>query len=746
MATKKPTIVLIDAHAIIHRAYHALPELSTPSGDPAGALYGLSAMLIKLARELSPDYMVAAYDLPGPTHRHDAYKEYKGTRSKTEDALVEQLGTSREVFEAFHIPIYEVPGFEADDVIGTLSKQLAKKFRVIIASGDMDTLQLVQGDDVQVLTLRKGLSDTVLYNETAVQERYGFSPTALPDYKGLRGDPSDNIIGIKGIGDKTATTLISHYGTIEKMYRALEKDSEKVKKELGITERVTRLLLDGKEEAEFSKVLATIRMDAPVTFEKEEANWKKDFDRKKAVALLSSLGFRSLISRVDTLGGKAGVASSAPKDASETEAIDIDETMLAEASVMLWLTSSETTNPSLDDILHATGSKSLEDAHKKLLKKVADENLETVYCDIEKPLIPIIKKLNAEGVQIDREYLKKLSKEYHAELDVLSKEIFSYACEEFNINSPKQLGAILFEKLGLQGKRQKKTATGQFSTKESELVKLKGEHKIIESILAYRELQKLLSTYIDAIPSLLDANSRLHTTFVQTGTTTGRLSSREPNLQNIPIKSELGRRIRKAFIAPKGKMLLALDYSQIELRLAAILSGDEKLKKVFKDGEDVHSSVASEVFGVPLEKVTYEMRRSAKVINFGILYGMGVNALKETLGTNRTEAQSYLNRYFELYPGLASYLTKVKAEASRIGYVTTLFGRKRFFPGIRSHLPQIRASAERMAINAPMQGTQADVIKIAMAKVDALIEKDFKSKVALVLQIHDELIFEIDNG
>lgn len=735
MPDKKPLVVLIDAHAIIHRAFHALPDLTTPSGKPAGALYGLSTMLVKLIREHTPDYIVAAYDLAGPTHRHEAYKDYKGTRTKTDDALVDQFDLSRDIFSAFNVPILEAPGFEADDILGTLSEALKKKYRVLIASGDMDTLQLVRGSDVEVLTLRKGLSDTVTYNEEGVRERFGFGPESLADFKGLRGDPSDNIIGIKGIGEKTATTLITAYTHLDDLYAAIEKDPEAVREKTGITPRILNLLIEGKEEAEFSKVLATIRTDAPVSFTPPKEVWRDSFDREKAVALFSELGFRSLVSRLEGLSEK--------KDVIEEKPEEVDETLLKEAAVMLWLTESEITNPSYTDIIQHTGAGTLQTAHELLRKKITEEKLDRVYEDIEKPLIPVIDTLNETGVLVDRAYLEKLSKEYHKELDILAKRVYKAAGVEFNLNSPKQLGEVLFEKMGISAKRQKKTATGQLSTKESELVKLKEEHPIIEDILSYRELQKLLSTYIDAIPPLLGKDGRLRTTFVQTGTTTGRFSSREPNLQNIPIKSDLGRRIRGAFIAPSGRTLLALDYSQIELRLAAILSGDEKLQSVFKNNEDVHTAVAAEVFGVSKDQVTYEMRRSAKVINFGILYGMGVNALREALGTDRTEAQSYLNRYFELYPGLATYLTEVKASASRLGYTTTLFGRKRYFPGITSRLPHIRASAERMAINAPMQGSQADMIKIAMVRINDLVQEEFKNDAAIVLQIHDELIFEV---
>lgn len=754
---KRETLVLLDTHAIIHRAYHALPELTSPSGEPAGALYGLSTMLMKIVKDMKPDHVVAAFDLPGATHRHDVYKEYKAKRPKTDDALVAQITRARDLLAAFGIPLYEAPGFEADDVIGTIALKAKKDFDIIIASGDMDTLQLVDADKVKVFTLRKGIQDTVLYDEAAVLARFGFPPEHIPDYKGFAGDNSDNIVGIPGIGEKTATVLITAFGSMEGVYKALKKSPELLKK-AGIKERALQLITEHEDEAEFSKVLATIRTDAPITFIEPKKTFLETLDASKITALMTELGFRSLIPRVKGLLGTEEVSTKTSKEPIEAPLRSSlfaptlsaeEEALLKEARVMLWLTQSELTNPNLEDVLNNTKSKSVAEAHEKLSVLITQENLERVWGEIERPLIPVIEAVNAHGVMIDAVYLASLGAEYHTELNALSAKIYAAAGEEFNINSPKQLGVVLFEKLGLgkeSGKRQKKTATGQLSTKESELAKLKGEHPIIDSILAHRELQKLLSTYIDAIPPLLDSAGRLHTTFVQTGAATGRLSSQNPNLQNIPIKTELGRRIRKAFIAPPGKALLAFDYSQIELRLAAFLSGDPKLTEIFKRGEDVHSAVAAEVFGVSQSEVTYDMRRSAKVINFGILYGMGVNALRESLGTDRKEAQDFYNRYFETFSTLAEYMQKTRTSAARLGYTLTYFGRKRYFPGIRSKIPYVRASAERMAINAPLQGTQSDIIKIAMTRIHEVFKKKYPARAAIVLQIHDELIFEVNEA
>jgi DNA polymerase I len=746
MSTQKETLVLLDTHAIIHRAYHALPPLTSPSGAPVGAVYGLATMILKLVKDLGPDHIIAAYDLPGPTHRHEVYQDYKGTRPKLDPDLAVQIDESRKVLEAFKIPIYQAPGFEADDVIGTIAEKTKKHFNIIIASGDMDTLQLVDGQSVRVYTLRKGIQDTVIYDEQAVIDRYGFGPEHITDYKGIAGDTSDNIIGIPGIGEKGATELIKTFGSVEDIYAALKKNKNALV-EKGFRERVQTLVREHQDEAEFSKVLATIRTDAPISFVTPTHSFSATLDTEALVAFCTEFGFRSLVPRMRALiptptSKQEPVEKSAP---THTVLSATDTMLLKQCAVMTWLLNSEVSNPTLDDVYAASKEKNLTDAAARLRSLLAKERLDQVYRDIEEPLIPVIDAMNQTGVAIDAEYLQKLSIEYHRELEQKADLIYRAAGEEFNINSPKQLGEILFTKLGL-GTKHKKTATGQLSTKESELLKLQGEHPIVDEILAYRELAKLLGTYIDAIPPLLDAGGRLHTTFSQTGAATGRLSSRDPGLQNIPTKTELGRRIRRAFVAPPGRVLLACDYSQIELRLAAMLSGDEKLIDIFARGEDVHAAVAAQVFGVPESEVTKDMRRSAKVINFGILYGMGVNALRENLGTDRKEAQAFYTKYFETFATLARYLEKTKETAARVGYTTTYFGRKRYFPGMKSPLPFIRASAERMAINAPLQGTQADIIKIAMARIHAVFEKKYAGRAALVLQIHDELIVECDEG
>lgn len=740
--TNEKTLVLLDAHAILHRAYHALPDFSSPTGEPTGALYGVTTMLLRIIEEFKPEYIAACYDLPEPTYRHEAYDAYKAGRAKTDDALVAQIIRSRDIFAAFGIPIYERPGFEADDILGTIAHLTAgeKDLQVVIASGDMDTLQCVDKKRVQVFTLKKGIKDTVLYDEKAVKDRFGFGPKLVPDYKGLRGDTSDNIPGIVGIGEKTATTLITTFGSLEKMYTKLER-SDQVFLDAGIKPRIINLLKEGKEEAEFSKMLATIRTDALDTFTVADTAWRDNADTERIANLFSELGFRAVTDRVKKLFGESLFVSE--------EVVAVSEEELQEAVILLWLLESERTNASYEDVvdygrsfLKTTG---WSDTVAALRARVEAEGLEKIFTEIEQPLIAVLARMKSVGIKLDIKHLEKLSKQFHRELAELEKHIYQLAGTEFNINSPKQLGEVLFDTLGLKPKNAKKTAGGQRSTKESELEKLREEHPIIVEILRYRELQKLVSTYIDTLPLQVGEDGRVHSTLLQTGAATGRMASKDPNLQNIPIRTEEGRLVRGAFVAESGYSLVAVDYSQIELRIAAILSQDANMLEIFRHGEDVHAGVAARVFGVSESEVTPDMRRKAKVINFGILYGMGVNALRQNLGedTTRAEAQEFLNAYFQTFTRLAEYLEDTKTFARQYGYTETLIGRRRRFPGISSNVPFIRAQAERMAINAPIQGTAADCMRIAMLRVAAYIGSLQTDEVRMLLQVHDELVFEI---
>ncbi|MBI2482474.1 MAG: hypothetical protein HYV76_02865 [Candidatus Vogelbacteria bacterium] len=744
-ATKTKTMVLFDAHAILHRAYHALPDFTASNGEPTGALYGLAAMLIKILADLKPDYVAACYDLAVPTFRKQVYDEYKAKRAKTDDDLIAQMERSREVFSAFGVPLYDKPGFEADDIIGTIVEELKgnKAIKVVIASGDMDTMQLVSGEQVQVYTLKKGINDTILYDEAQVVERFGFAPKYLPDYKGLRGDPSDNIIGIAGIGEKTATILIQKFGTIEALYKVLKKDKA-VFKELKLTDRIINLLVEGEEEAFFSKTLATIRRDAPIEFKLPDKTWSESFQLEPVEVLFTQLEFKSLLTRVKSL---IGGMNSVPFDKAQDQPASATEAGWEEAAIMLWLLNSEKTTPSYADVLEYTKATNLAEAKLVLVDKLKQADLLKVFEQIEVPLMPIIKAAESWGILIDRDHFKQLSKRYHEKLKALETKIYKLAQGEFNINSPKQLGEVLFDRLGLVVKGLKKTAGGARSTRESELIKLKDTHPIINELLEYREVAKLAGTYIDPIPLLADNQNRIHTQLNQAGAATGRMSSQNPGLQNIPTRGERGLEIRRGFVATPGHVWLAVDYSQIEMRVLAQLSGDKALIEIFKNGEDVHSGVASLVFGVKQEEVTKEMRRQAKVINFGIIYGMGVNALRTNLGGTREEAEQFYDNYFRTFPRIKHYFDEVKSDAYRLGYTTTYFGRRRYFAGIKSKLPFIRASAERMAMNAPIQGTAADIIKIAMPRADkALREAGLINQAHLLLQVHDELIYEVEEG
>jgi len=739
---------LLDAHAILHRAYHALPDFASTTGEPTGALYGVIAMLLKIAEDVKPDYIAACYDLPEPTYRHDAYKEYKGGRKKTDDELVKQIIRSRDIFEAFNIPIYEKSGFEADDLLGTIPFQLKdnKDIAVIIASGDMDTLQCVDKKRVQVYTMRKGIKDTVMYDESAVKERFGFGPKMVPDYKGLRGDASDNIPGIPGIGEKTATILITTFGSIDAIYKKLKKDEQQFL-DAGIKPRIINLLKEHEEDAQFSKMLATIRTDVPVTYELPSVHWKEAADTDAMLSLFAELGFRTLAARIRNT---FDLAEEISIDQAGSGAKDVD---VARVSIMLWLLESERTNATYDDIIDYGRSYfdtiDFKEIEEKLAAKIKDQKLTDVLENIEVPLMEVVTYMNGVGITLDTKYLLTLSKKMHKELDSLQKSIHKHAGMDFNINSPKQVGEVLYDMLELKPKNQKKTAGGQRSTKESELEKMRDDHPIIAEILRYRELQKLVSTYIDNLPTLVSKDGRLRSTLLQSGTVTGRMASKDPNVQNIPVRTEESKAIRKGFTAQKGYQIVSIDYSQIELRIAAILSEDAKLMEIFKNGEDVHAGVASRVFGVALDEVTSDMRRKAKVINFGILYGMGVNALRANLGegTTREEAQEFLNAYFNTFTRLAEYLEETKSLARLNGYTQTMFGRRRHFPGINSSVPFLRAQAERMAINAPVQGTAADVMRIAMNNVFMYIKKGKKEEeVKMLLQVHDELIFEIKDS
>ena len=754
--TGQKRLVLLDAHALLHRAYHALPEFTSSQGIPTGGLFGFISMILRIATEWKPDYLVACYDLPQKTFRHEAYDAYKGKRSKTDEALVSQIIASRLVCEKLNIPIYDTPGFEADDMLGTIVEQEKnnKDLEILIATGDMDTLQLVDGKKVRVFTLKKGINDTVVYDEDMVNERYHFPPEMLPDYKGLRGDPSDNIIGIPGIGEKTATELLIKFGTIEEMYKKLKKNREVFLKE-GIKERIVKLLEDNEENALFSKTLATIRRDAPIEFKLPNEEWLESLNMEIIEPVLREYEFKSLVPRFKTLLGNTPSPLEAVGALPLMKGEISEQELPKKLKIAMWLLNSENPDPTMEDARLFVREGADSNLENVLESEIHNQDLDFVYNEIELPLIPILQKMQEHGILIDAEYLKKLSQELHIHLKTAEEKIYKIVGHEFNINSPKQLGEVLFGEMQIhstiKGFRVKKTASGTYSTRESDLEKLaeglpEDSGQIIKDIFEYRELQKLLSTYIDNIPQMLDEHSRLHPELIQTGAATGRFSSQNPNIQNIPIKSESGKKIRNAFIAQPGFSIVSADYSQIELRSAAILSGDETFLETFRSGQDVHASVAARVFHVPQNEVTASMRRQAKVINFGILFGMGVTALQKNLGTNRADAQKFYDEYFKQLPDLANYINDTIALAKKIGYTKTLFGRRRNFPALRSPIPFVKAMAERATSNAPIQGTTADIIKLAMIHVDKKIRhENLEDKIFMTMQIHDELVFEVSD-
>jgi len=692
----KKLFIIIDSNAIFHRAYHALPRFTTKSGELVNAVYGFGSILLKVLKDFKPDYMVAAFDVEGPTFRDEKYDKYKATRTKAPDELYAQIPRIKEVLQSFNVPIYEKSRFEADDILGTVADKLKDKedIELVIVSGDLDTLQLVS-PKVKVYTMRKGIKDTILYDEKEVRNRFELNPEYLVDYKGLRGDASDNIPGVPGIGEKTAIQLLKKFKTIENLYKELEKN--KPGEIDGISENMHKKLLDNKEQAILSKELATILPNVDIDFKLQDAKWG-GFDVHDAQKLFKSLNFNALTTRLGEIRGFENLEEAKPqKGVSKRKQVLLEE---------------------------------IEDAQEAGILS------EKIY-KLEKDLVDVIVKMEERGIGIDKSALSMLEKDLGGKLEKIEKQIYKLAGQEFNINSPGQLSEILFNVLGISTSRVKKTAGGKLSTAASELEKLNKEHKIIDLILQQRELQKLISTYLKPLGQLADEDSRLHTTFKPLGTSTGRMSSKNPNLQNVPIRGGWGNKIREAFCAQKGKKFLICDYSQIELRITAHLSGDENMIDAFKKGEDIHTNTAAYVFGVEKKKVDSIMRYRAKALNFGIIYGIGARAFAKSADISYEEAQEFIQKYFEVFEKVGTYMERVKKEAHKNGYVETLFGRKRFLPDLNSPNPMLRGMAERAAINMPAQGTAADIVKMAMVETD----KKFPD-LSLLLQIHDELIWE----
>jgi DNA polymerase I len=775
-------VVIIDAHALIHRAYHAMPNLTTKAGVPSGAIFGLTNMLLLMLREISPESVVACYDLPKATFRHLAFDDYKSNRKGSDEALVSQIIDSRKVFAAFGIDMIDKEGYEADDCIGTLVKILKienKKYKkiedkkqIITVSGDMDIMQMVEGDESVMYTLKKEDSGYrgFYYTEEEVYKKHGIYPAQIPDYKGLAGDSSDNIPGIKGIGDKTAVAILTKDFDLETVYTDIDSKDNKY---FSITERMFGLLREGQEEAMFSKALATINNDVEINF-----SGFKQYNLQENLVKLNELcdeyGFTSIKKKLIVLENNNDQSDSfadfekkddteieseknkQEKESKEKDKKDLEinnenllswsEEGIKKAKIAIWLLRSEETDADLERIIYLTKKSDETECIEYLESELKKENLLSVYEEIEVPLIPILSQMNKIGIKMDREKLNEMLKVYDKDKEVIVKEVYKLAGREFNLNSPKQLGEVLYSELGL-GEKIKKTKGGKLSTGAEMLHSLVDAHPIIQLVLDYREKEKMTSTYIEPLLMHSDSDGRVHTTYLQTGAATGRFSSVNPGLQNIPVRGVEGASLRSCFIASEGKVLVAADYSQIELRIAGMLSGDEYLEKIFNTDLDVHTIIATKMFSVKEGEVTKDMRRAAKAMNFGIIYGMGVSAIKSDLGVERVEAQRFYDAYTLTMETLMKFLNETKESARANGYTETLYGRRRNIKELFSALPFLKAQGERIAMNAPIQGTSADIIKLAMIDFDKVVKRNkWEGKVEMLLQIHDELVVECDES
>ncbi len=835
-------IVLIDGHSILNRAFYGVPDLTNSEGTHTGGVYGFLNIMLKILDEEQPQYLAVAFDVHHPTFRHELYSEYKGTRKGMPEELREQVPILKEVLTAMGVKILELPGFEADDILGTVAKRAESEgLEVRLVSGDRDMLQLAtEHVCIRIPKTKKGVTTVENYFAADLMEQMGVTPKEFIDVKALMGDTSDNIPGVPGIGEKTAYALINQYHSLEEVFAHLDE----------IKPNRAKNSLTGQEEiAHLSRTLAEINTDSPVQFDFYEGRLGNLFT-KEAYPLLKKLELKSLMSRFgeetrtsqsveqtfkvvndwseaekifekvmkapeaglsliteegevlglslslgeedtwlflpegfltgDYLSSRAadmmnrGGVTAVPELKGMLSFVEVSESEnLLDLSVGAYLlnplkSTYETDDiardylglsiPSKGDILgKLTLSAALKEKPEQFLiyagylsyvafaaaKKVKDELKQAgvweLYTEIELPLIYSLYRMEKAGIMVRREELHEYGERLKLRIDQVEREIYRQVGEEFNINSPKQLGAILFEKLNLP--HGKKTKTG-YSTSADILEKLAPEYPVVSDILEYRQLTKLNSTYAEGLAEYICADGRIHGTFNQTITATGRISSTEPNLQNIPVRMELGREIRKVFVPQEGCVFVDADYSQIELRILAHMSGDRKLIEAYRGGQDIHRITASQVFHVPFDEVTSEMRRNAKAVNFGIIYGISAFGLSEDLSISRQEALEYINRYFETYPQIKVFLDGLVNEAKEKGFVSTVFGRRRPVPEITSSNFMQRQFGERIAMNAPIQGTAADVMKIAMVKVDRELKRcGLKSRI--VLQVHDELLLEV---
>ena len=810
-------LFLLDGHSLAHRSFYALPLLTNESGEYTNSVFGFVRMLFKIIDDEKPDHIAVAFDLKGPTFRHEEYEDYKAGRKKTPDELIPQIDLIKDVLRSLNIPIITKKGYEADDVIGTIAKTAGKKgIDVKVVTGDRDALQLVD-ERINIIYTRKGISDIIEYDVKKVKNKYELKPDQLVDMKGLMGDSSDNIPGVPGIGEKTATKLLKEFNTMENVLDNIEKVSGKKRKEN---------LRKYSEQAKMSKKLGKIITDLNIDFEFNDLKLEEpNFD--EVINLFKRLEFNSLLDRfeenieeklkeitykeidddsinelLELINNNKEFAftivnnkrliikindrlfnfepfkkyQNELKNIFENDKINklsfnskdnliflkennIEcEGLIFDPQLASYLLNPDETPLTISEMISREFNVSQEDLEEDdktndqylnylyelkdiYTDKLKSKELYSLFIDIELPLIKVLAEMECNGIYADCKFLEEFSKEISKKIENIEKETYELAGEEFNLNSPKQLGEILFDKLELPVI--KRTKTG-YSTSIDVLEKLEDKHDIIPLIMNYRKYSKIKSTYVDPLLKLVNQNTgRIHTNFNQMVTATGRLSSTDPNLQNIPIRTEEGRKIRKAFIAEKDDwVLLSADYSQIELRVLAHISEDKQLIKAFNEEQDIHTQTASEVFEVKPQNVTSDLRRHAKVINFGIAYGMSSYGLANDLDISNKEADEYISKYFKRFPGVKKYMDNIVKDAKKDGYVRTIFNRLRYIKGINSSNYHRRSFAERTAINSPIQGSAADIMKIAMIDVyNSLKNSNLKAK--MLLQIHDEIVFEV---
>lgn len=822
-------LLILDSNSILNRAFYGVRYLSAKDGTPTNAIYGFLNILLKLIKEQEPDYICAAFDVKAPTFRHKQYEGYKAQRKPMPEGLAAQMPLAKDVLRAMGVTILEKEGYEADDIIGTVARLCEEsEISCFIATGDKDDLQLASDKTKVILTVTKsGYNETIIYDDKAVKEKYHVTPTEFIDVKALMGDPSDNIPGVKGVGEKTAMSLIEKHHSIEYIYENID--------DIGLKGAMLQKMKDGREMAFMSKELATINRNTPIEFNAEECVFDGFENNGELYEILKRLELNSIIKKLDLSGGDnvkenedifkdfsyqvgdknmisgdkvtvvldfdgdnissaaVGVGNNAVvlneqddiKELLEDDSIakvmfDVKEAIVKlngridiknisdDTAIAAYLVDPakneytieklaseyfgtviekpEVKQLSLLDDVETDRSEYLAKCavalgvlNERIGDKIKENGQEKLYQEVELPLVTVLAHLEINGFLVDDNQLKEFADKLGEKIDALTNEIYMLAGEEFNINSPKQLGVILFEKLEL--KPVKKTKTG-YATNADVLEKLRDKHPIVNFITEYRQLAKLKSTYCDGLTAVVNPNThRIHSVFTQTVTVTGRLSSTEPNLQNIPTRTELGREIRKMFVAKDGYVLVDADYSQIELRVLAHIANDETMINAFRNNEDIHAVTASQVLGIPLEDVTKEQRSSAKAVNFGIVYGIGEFSLAQDLHISVKEAKAYIESYLEKYHGVRNYMESIKEQAKKDGYVKTMLNRIRYIPELKSPNYNIRQFGERVALNTPIQGTAADIIKLAMVRVDnRLINEGLKSK--LILQVHDELIVE----